>query len=242
PRTSPSPDEAEPGKPATRSTAKEGADDGGSDEGTKPWKRPKAFKFFRIALWPHVGYTSGTSQKNGIFDRDRTIENVMMGGTGPVGGGTEDTQFGGFAYGGTLDLEVFLFNVWLDFRKFFRPGGMLSVLVGYDHEFWLHRRVRLDPGIGFGFMRVFLGGPLEDLYYDPNSPLDTNIATAGIEVRGMLHLLVRIWRPLYFGVSGMGGYHYLFTANTDEVAKEKGFHFGGSVGFRVEFAFPRDPP
>jgi hypothetical protein len=207
-------------------------------KGEERWRK---IKFFRLGLWPRLGYAHGTSQNNGIFDRDRTIEHVSEGGQGPVGADDlADTQFGGGMGGAELDLEIFLINVWLDFHKFFTPGGMLSLLVGYDHEFWLHRVVRLDVGLGFGFMRVFLGGPLEKLYYDADNVESTNVANAGIEGRLFTNLRFRIWKPLYTGPQFSLGYHYLFTANTEEVTKERGLHYAVAWTFGFEFALPKD--
>lgn len=38
----------------------------------------------------------------------------------------------------------------------------------------------------------------------------------------------------------MGGYHYLFSADADEVTKEKGFHYSGAWNLKLLFEFPRD--
>jgi len=230
-------------KPSPMPRAESGAQEGKPEpeaekKGEERWRK---IKFFRLGLWPRLGYAHGTSQNNGIFDRDRTIEHVSEGGQGPVGADDlEDTQFGGGMGGAELDLEIFLINVWLDFHKFFTPGGMLSLLVGYDHEFWLHRVVRLDVGLGFGFMRVFLGGPLEKLYYDPDEVEATNVANAGIEGRLFTDLRFRIWKPLYTGPQFSLGYHYLFTANTEEVTKERGLHYVAAWTFGFEFTLPKD--
>ena len=224
-------------KPETKTEAPEDEDED-ELEGDKP--RYRRFKFLRLAASGKLGYTNGTSQRNGVFDKERTIESVMMGGTEPVAGENSEQSYGGGMGGGELDLEVFGINVWLDLQKFFQPGGMLALMVGYDHEFWFHERVRFDPGLGFGFMRIFLGGPLEDLYYNEDNVETTNIATAGIAGRLMLNLHIRIWGPFYTGPQFMLGYHYLFSANQDEVTKERGLHYSPAWNFRAEFVLPVD--
>jgi hypothetical protein len=219
-------------------------DDAAREQEEEKKKKGKfgGMKLFRIGIIPKIGYTHGTSDKNGIFDRqksiDASIENMeaTMTGAGDLG----KTRFGGPMYGGELDVEVFFINVWLDFQKFFRPGGMWSLLIGYDHEFRLHDRVRFNLGAGFGMMRVFLGDALEDLYYDKDNPEAVNIATAGIEGRLMAGFDFKIAGPLYTGPMFMGGYHYLFSANVDEVTKEKGFHYSAAWNLKLHFEFPRD--
>ncbi len=209
----------------------------------EPWKLG-GFRMFRFGIAAKIGYTHGTSQKNGIFDRDKSImdsiENmeVTMSGAGDLG----ETRFGGPMYGGILDLEVFGVNAWLDFHKFFRPGGMLSLLAGYDHEFGLGRRLRLDIGAAFGMQRVFLGEGLtafyDDITVDPDNPLATNVATTGIEARLMADLHIHLAGPLYTGPGAMLGYHYLFSANSAEVTEEKGLHYSFAWSVRVDFALP----
>jgi hypothetical protein len=199
-------------------------------------------KLFRFAVYPKIGYTHGTSDKDGIFDRqksiDASIENMeaTMTGAGDLG----KSQFGGPMWGFEVDVEVFFVNAWLDFHKFFRPGGMWSLLIGYDHEFRLHDRVRFNLGAGFGMMRIFLGKALEDLYYDAENPEAVNIATAGIEGRLMAGFDFKIAGPLYTGPQFMGGYHYLWSANAEEVTKEKGFHYSAAWNLKLQFEFPRD--
>lgn len=241
----PEPVKEEP--PAQAQPDEDKADDG--DDGADPKKDKKKdksykkFKFFRFGFWPKFGYTDGTSQKNGIFDKEKTIENAMMGGDlEPVGGGNSTERFGGLMYGGTVDIEIFFANIWVDFQKFFNPGGMISLMLGYDHEFWPHRVVRIDLGAGFGFHRIFLGGPLEDLYYDPSNPEAVNIATAGIAGRIMTSLEFRLYGPLYLGPRFDVGYHYLFTANVDEVTKERGLHWSAAIALKTEFTIPRTKP
>ena len=213
-----------------------------AEEKEKKEGRFGGLKLFRIAFWPKIGYTHGTSDKNGIFDREKSIEasvenmEATMTGAGDLG----KTQFGGPMYGFEVDIEVFFINAWLDFHKFFRPGGMWSLLIGYDHEFDLHDRVRFNLGAGFGMMRVFLGSALEDLYYDKDNPMAVNIATAGIEGRLLAGFDFRLAGPLYTGPQFMGGYHYLWSANVDEVTKEKGFHYSAAWNLKLQFEFPRD--
>ncbi len=205
-------------------------------------KKYGGFKYFRFGIWPHLGYTNGTSQKNGIFDQSRTIEQAMMTGqVDPVGAGDlGKTRFGGGMYGFQVDLEAFFVNLWFDFHKFFTPGGMFSVLIGYDHEFYLHRRVHWNLGAGFGFMRIFLGKPLEKLYYDASNPMSTSIATAGIEARLITSFDFKLVGPLYTGPWLMLGYHHLFTANVEEVTKEKGIHYSFAWTLKLEFTVPPD--
>ncbi|MGB1012966.1 MAG: hypothetical protein ACPG4T_02445 [Nannocystaceae bacterium] len=208
-----------------------------------PWKLG-GFRLFRFGFAAKVGYTHGTSQKNGIFDRDKSIQDsidnmeITMSGAGDLG----ETQFGGPMYGGILDLEVFGVNAWLDFQKFFKPGGMVSALIGYDHEFGLGRRLRLDIGAAFGMQHVFLGDQLLSFYdeitIDPDNPLATDVATTGIEARLMADLHIHLAGPLYTGPGAMLGYHYLFSANTAEVTEEKGLHYGFGWSVRVDFAWP----
>jgi hypothetical protein len=234
--TAPSAEKDWDGKPRGEEEAAEAA-----EEEEKKGKF-NGLKLFRIAVYPKIGYTHGTSQKNGIFDRqksiDASIENMeaTMKGAGDLG----NTQFGGFMGGFEVDLEVFFINAWLDFHKFFRPGGMWSLLIGYDHEFDFHKRVRFNLGAGFGMMRVFLGDALEDLYYDSSNPQAVNIATAGIEGRLMTGFDFRIAGPLWTGPQFMGGYHYLWSANAEEVTKEKGFHYSAAWNLKLHFEFPRD--
>ncbi|MCB1575675.1 MAG: hypothetical protein KDI80_17005, partial [Xanthomonadales bacterium] len=187
------------------------------------------------------GYTSGTSQRNGLFDTEKSIsesiDNMEVTMTGA--GALEDARFGGLMWGGIIDLEVFGVNAWFDFHKFFNPGGMFSLLLGYDHEFGLHKRLRLDVGAGFGLQKVFIGDALEGLYVNPDDPLATNIATLGVEGRLSADLLIWLIGPLFTGPGVMGGYHYLFSANAAEVVEEKGFHYSFAWSLRVDFAIPR---
>ncbi len=211
-------------------------------EGGPPKERFGGIKFFRIGIMPKIGYTHGTSQKNGLFDRDKSIEasienmEATMVGAGDLG----RNDFGGPQYGFEVDLEIFFVNAWLDFHKFFNPGGMWSVLIGYDHEFRLHDRIYFNLGLGGGMMRVFLGDVLEDLYFDKNNPEAINIATAGLEARGMASFDFRIAGPLFFTPSFLLGYHYLWSADATEVTAEKGLHYAAQGGLKLMFMLPRE--
>ncbi|EDM76127.1 hypothetical protein PPSIR1_31368 [Plesiocystis pacifica SIR-1] len=205
------------------------------------YKKLGGFRLFRIGLAPKIGYTHGTSQKDGLFDRDKSIEDsinngeVTMSGAGDLG----QTNFGGPQWGFILDAEVVGINVWLDFHKFFRPGGMWSLLLGYDHEFGFGRRLRLDVGFGGGLNNVFLGDALQDLYYDEDNPESINIATLGVEGRVSADLHIKIAGPLYTGPGLMLGYHYLWSANAAEVTVEKGLHYSAAWSLRLDFAAPK---
>lgn len=161
----------------------------------------------------------------------------MTGMVEPTGGGDlGQTTFGGLSYGAIVDLEFVGLNVWLDFNKFVNPGGMWSLLLGYDHEVGLKHWGRLDLGGGFGMMKVFLGDALESLYLDTDDPTKTNIGTTGMEFRGMVDLQLRIAGPLFTGPGVMLGYHYLWSANAAEVTKEKGLHYSAMWNMRLDFA------
>jgi hypothetical protein len=149
------------------------------------------------------------------------------------------TQFGGPQFGFVLDAEVVGINAWLDFHKFFRPGGMWSLLLGYDHEFGFGRRLRLDVGIGGGLNQVFLGKVLSGLYYDQDNPEAVNIGTLGVEGRGMVDFHIKIVGPLFTGPYAMIGYHYLWSANTSEVTSEKGLHYSVGWTLRLDVAAPK---
>jgi hypothetical protein len=215
-------------------------DDSESDADASEKKKKKlgGWRFFRLGVAGKFGYLNGTSQKEGLFDRDKTIDNaVMTGMVEPTGGGDlGETTFGGLAYGGIVDLEVVGLNVWLDFNKFINPGGMWSLLLGYDHEIGFNHWLRLDVGGGFGMMKVFLGDALEKLYLDRDDPTATNIGTTGMEFRGMADLHFRIAGPLFTGPGFMLGYHYLWSANASEVTKEKGLHYSAMWSLRVDLA------
>ncbi|KIG18283.1 hypothetical protein DB30_01392 [Enhygromyxa salina] len=199
------------------------------------------FRLFRLGLAARVGYTHGTSAKNGLFDRDKSIQDsidnmmVTTSGAGDLG----KTRFGGFDYGFILDAEVVGINVWLDFHKFFNPGGMWSLLLGYDHEFGFGKRLRLDVGVAGGLNHVFLGSVLQDLYYDKENPEAVNIGTLGVEGRAMLDLHIKLVGPLYTGPYALLGYHYLWSANVEEVTAEKGLHYSAGWSLRVDLAAPK---
>jgi hypothetical protein len=129
--------------------------------------------------------------------------------------------------------------VWLDFHKFFRPGGMWSLLLGYDHEFGFGKRLRLDVGLGVGLNQVFLGKVLSNLYYDKDNPEAVNIGTLGVEGRGQVDLHIKLVGPLFTGPYAMLGYHYLWSANAAEVTAEKGLHYSAGWTLRVDFAAPK---
>lgn len=212
-----------------------------SDKPEKPEKKKFPFKFFRIGVQGKLMYTHGTSDKNGLFDRDKSIEDsiengmVTMSGAGDLG----ETQFGGFAGGFLVDLELFGINAWFDFHKFFTPGGMWSLLAGYDHDFSFAKdRLNLNIGLGFGLQKVFLGPALSELYYDEDNPESVNIGTTGIEMRAMVGLDIKIVGPLYTGPALFGGYHYLWTANSAEVTVEKGLHYSAGWNLSLRFALP----
>ncbi|PRQ04814.1 hypothetical protein [Enhygromyxa salina] len=198
-------------------------------------------RLIRLGLAARVGYTHGTSAKNGLFDRDKSIQDsvnnmmVTTSGAGDLG----KTRFGGFDYGFILDAEVVGINVWLDFHKFFNPGGMWSLLLGYDHEFGFGKRLRLDVGVAGGLNHVFLGSVLEDLYYDKENPEAVNIGTLGVEGRGMVDLHIKLVGPLYTGPYALIGYHYLWSANVEEVTAEKGLHYSAGWSLRLDFAAPK---
>ena len=154
-------------------------------------------------------------------------------------GNLGQTRFGGFQYGFIADFEVVGINLWLDFHKFFRPGGMVSALIGYDHEFGLGKRLRLDAGVAFGLNKVFLGKVLSDLYYDKSNPAAINIGTTGVEARAMVDLHIKIVGPLYTGPGLMLGYHYLWSANAAEVTTEKGLQYSIGWSLRLDFATPK---
>lgn len=216
-------------------------DEKGEKDEDESYKKLGGFRLFRIGLAPKIGYTHGTSQKDGLFDRDKSIEDsinngeVTMSGAGDLG----QTNFGGPQWGFILDAEVVGINVWLDFHKFFRPGGMWSLLLGYDHEFGFGRRLRLDVGFGGGLNNVFLGDALQDLYYDEDNPESINIATLGVEGRVSADLHIKIAGPLYTGPGLMLGYHYLWSANAAEVTVEKGLHYSAAWSLRLDFAAPK---
>jgi len=248
----PSSGRANPGAPADSSAApvegpaeppeqdQDEAEDQAEQE-EQPKKKLGGFRLFRIGIAPKIGYTHGTSQKNGLFDREKSIQDsvdnmeLTTSGAGDLG----KTRFGGFAWGAIIDAEIVGINVWLDFHKFFRPGGMWSLLLGYDHEFGFGQRLRLDVGIAGGLNQVFLGKVLDNLYYDQNNPEAVNIGTLGVEGRGMVDLHIKIVGPLYTGPYAMVGYHYLWSASADEVTAEKGLHYSAGWSLRLDFAAPK---
>ena len=205
------------------------------------YKKLGGFRLFRLGLAAKIGYTHGTSNKNGLYDRDKSIQNsidnMMVGvsGAGDLG----KTKFGGFQYGFILDAEVVGINVWLDFHKFFTPGGMWSLLLGYDHEFGFGKRLRLDVGVGGGLNQVFLGKVLSSLYYDQDNPEAVNIGTLGVEGRAMVDLHIKLVGPLFTGPYVMLGYHYLWSANVEEVTAEKGLHYSAGWTLRLDLAAPK---
>ena len=205
------------------------------------YRKLGGFRLLRLGIAPKIGYTHGTSDKNGVFDRDKSIQDsidngmVTTSGAGDLG----KTRFGGFQYGFILDAEVVGINVWLDFHKFFSPGGMWSLLLGYDHEFGFGKRLRLDVGVGGGLNNVFLGDALKDLYYDKSNPQSVNIATLGVEGRAMADLHIKLVGPLFTGPYVMLGYHYLWSANVAEVTVEKGLHYSLGWTLRLDFATPK---
>ncbi len=252
PAPTPAPDPAAASAPAPAPTSAPAAEEDlwaeqneQAEEKREAKERKEKFggiKFFRLGIYGKTGYTHGTSQKNGLFDRqksiDASIENMeaTMVGAGDLG----RNDFGGFQYGFEVDLEVFFVNAWLDFHKFYNPGGMWSLLIGYDHEFRLHDRIYFNLGLGGGMMRVFLGDVLEDLYFDRDNPEAINIATAGLEARGLASFDFRIAGPLFFTPSFLLGYHYLWSADATEVTAEKGLHYAAQAGLKLMFMLPRE--
>ncbi|NVB37550.1 hypothetical protein G6O69_06880 [Pseudenhygromyxa sp. WMMC2535] len=207
----------------------------------KTYRKLGGFRLFRVGIAPRIGYTHGTSDKNGIFDRDKSIQSSIDNGevTATGAGDLGTTKFGGFQYGFILDAEVVGINVWLDFHKFFRPGGMWSLMLGYDHEFGFGERLRLDVGVGGGLNNVFLGDSLSALYYDEDNPESVNIATLGVEGRAMADLHIKLVGPLFTGPYAFLGYHYLWSANVSEVTVEKGLHYSLGWSLRLDFAAPK---
>jgi hypothetical protein len=211
------------------------------EEEPETYRKLGGFRLFRVGIAAKIGYTHGTSDKNGLFDRDKSIadsiDNMMV--TTSGAGALGKTQFGGPQYGFILDAEIVGINAWLDFHKFFRPGGMWSLLLGYDHEFGFGKRLRLDVGVAGGLNQVFLGKALSNLYYDKSNPQAVNIGTTGIEGRAMADLHIKLVGPLFTGPYAMIGYHYLFSANASEVTREKGLHYSVGWTVRVDFAAPK---
>ena len=211
------------------------------EEEEESFKKLGGFRLFRVGIAAKIGYTHGTSAKNGLYDRDKSIQDsidnmmVTTSGAGDLG----QTKFGGFAYGFILDAEVVGINVWLDFHKFFQPGGMWSLLLGYDHEFGFGKRLRLDVGVAGGLNQVFLGSALSGLYYDKDNPEAVNIGTLGAEGRGMVDLHIKLVGPLFTGPYAMIGYHYLWSANVEEVTAEKGLHYSAGWSMRLDFGAPK---
>ncbi len=234
PEPAPAPAEPEPesdGPPAATPTE------------AKPKPKPKlgGFRLARLGVSAKLGYTNGVSQKNGIFDRNKSLQDSIDNQSPTVSGGGDlgTTRFGGFQGGFGIDAEVVGVNVWVDFHKFFRPGGMWSVLLGYDHEFGFGERYRLDVGVGGGVQKVFLGQALESLYYDKTNPTAVNIGTLGLEGRAMVDFHIKIVGPLFTGPQAMIGYHYLWSANAAEVTAEKGMHFSLGWALRLDLAVPK---
>lgn len=211
------------------------------DEEPESYRKLGGMRLFRVGIAAKIGYTHGTSDKNGLFDRDKSIQDsidngmVTTSGAGDLG----KTKFGGFQYGFILDAEIIGINAWLDFHKFFNPGGMWSLLLGYDHEFGFGKRLRLDVGVGGGLNHVFLGKALADLYYDKTNPEAINIGTLGVEGRAMVDLHIKIAGPLFTGPYAMLGYHYLWSADAAEVTAEKGLHYSAGWSLRLDFAAPK---
>jgi hypothetical protein len=210
-------------------------------EEPESYRKLGGIRLFRFGVAAKIGYTHGTSAKNGLYDRDKSIQDsvdnmmVTTSGAGDLG----KTGFGGFQYGFIVDAEIVGVNVWLDFHKFFNPGGMWSLLLGYDHEFGFGKRLRLDVGVGGGLNHVFLGKALADLYYDKDNPEAVNIGTLGVEGRAMVDLHIKLVGPLFTGPYAMVGYHYLWSANAAEVTAEKGLHYSAGWSLRLDFAAPK---
>lgn len=207
----------------------------------KPKKKLGGFRIARLGVFAKLGYTNGVSQKNGIFDRNKSIQDSIDNQSPTVSGGGDlgTTRFGGFQGGFGIDAEVVGINAWFDFHKFFRPGGMWSLLIGYDHEFGFGERYRLDVGVGAGVQKVFLGKALEQLYYDKDNPQAVNIGTLGLEGRAMVDFHIKLVGPLFTGPQAMIGYHYLWSANAAEVTAEKGMHFSIGWALRIDLATPK---
>jgi hypothetical protein len=212
-----------------------------AEEEPETYRKLGGFRLFRVGIAAKIGYTHGTSDKNGVFDRDKSIadsiDNMMV--TTSGAGALGKTQFGGPQFGFILDAEIVGINAWLDFHKFFRPGGMWSLLLGYDHEFGFNKRLRLDVGVAGGLNQVFFGKVLSGLYYDQENPEAVNIGTLGVEGRAMADLHIKIVGPLFTGPYAMIGYHYLWSANTSEVTREKGLHYSVGWTLRLDFAAPK---
>ena len=239
--SSPSTPSEGPAEPPEQEPELDAGEQDQAEEKDEPKKNLGGFRLFRIGLAPKIGYTHGTSDKEGLFDREKSIQDsidnmeLTTSGAGDLG----QTQFGGFQYGFILDVELVGINVWLDFHKFFRPGGMWSLLLGYDHEFGFGERLRLDVGVAGGLNQVFLGDVLKSLYYDQNDPTAVNIGTLGVEGRAMVDLHIKVVGPLYTGPYALLGYHYLWSANVDEVTAEKGLHYSAGWSVRLDFAAPK---
>ncbi|MFO7563232.1 MAG: hypothetical protein R6X02_11360 [Enhygromyxa sp.] len=237
----PSPPPAQPEAAQPEPAQPEPAPEAEPEPEPESYRKLGGIRLFRIGVAAKIGYTHGTSDKNGLYDRDKSIQDsidnmmVTTSGAGDLG----QTKFGGFQYGFIVDAEVVGINVWLDFHKFFNPGGMWSLLLGYDHEFGFGKRVRLDVGVGGGLNHVFLGKALASLYYDQDNPEAVNIGTLGLEGRAMVDLHIKLVGPLFTGPYAMLGYHYLWSANAAEVTAEKGLHYSGGWSLRLDFAAPK---
>lgn len=236
PEPTPAAEPTPPGKTDAEAKAEQDAK-GKPKEG----KKLGGFRVARLGVFAKLGYTNGVSQKNGIFDRNKSIQDSIDNQSPTVSGGGDlgTTRFGGFQGGFGIDAEVVGINAWFDFHKFFRPGGMWSVLLGYDHEFGFGTRYRLDVGVGVGVQKVFLGKALEQLYYDKDNPQAVNIGTLGLEGRAMLDFHIKLVGPLFTGPQAMIGYHYLWSANATEVTAEKGMHFSIGWTLRIDLAAPK---
>jgi hypothetical protein len=239
--TSPPATSAEP-TPAAEPSAPGKTDDEAEPKPEKAQgKKLGGFRVARLGVFAKLGYTNGVSQKNGIFDRNKSIQDSIDNQSPTVSGGGDlgTTRFGGFQGGFGIDAEVVGINAWFDFHKFFSPGGMWSLLLGYDHEFGFGTRYRLDVGVGVGVQKVFLGKALEQLYYDKDNPQAVNIGTLGLEGRAMLDFHIKLVGPLFTGPQAMIGYHYLWSANAAEVTAEKGMHFSIGWTLRIDLAAPK---
>jgi hypothetical protein len=243
-RPSPSPSGPAPETPGASAETTPESLEGENSEGADEPKRVKklgGFRLFRAAVAANIGYTSGTSDRNGLFDRQKSID-ASVAAMMPVmtGGGDLGTDaFGGFFAGGLVDIEVVQINLWAEYQQFFAGGGMWSLLAGYDHEFSLGKRARFDLGAGFGLMKVFLNNALEQFYVDTSDPTQTDLATTGMEVRGMATLPIKLFGPVFTGPTAMLGYHYLFSANDEAVVAEKGLHFSAAWTVRLDFSLNR---
>ena len=202
-------------------------------------RRLGGFRLARFGVAAKTGYTHGTSATSGLFSRDQSLQDSLSNASPTLAtGGSGSEQYGGFQSGFILDAEVVGLNLWLDFHKFYTPGGMWSLLLGYDHEFGFGRRVRLDVGAGGGVSHMFFG-QLAAAISNPLGSETSELGAAGLEARASADLHIKLIGPLYTGPSAMVGYHYLWAASTSDVTVERGLHYSFGWTLRLDLATPR---